>query len=274
MEFFTNCDVIIAWFVSNLLVDKNLQNMAAEKLRQKMADLKARLDVAEARSETFKESLSEVTARIDSAEASAANLRKQATMTEVEIKRIASRLESVEGQLLLTNETLKRNEEAMSSLFKDEDQMAATQNQLNEKLESVKQTVASNETKLEEAKRRIKLVEMQKKLTEKRCERLAELEANLNEKLLQINKYIEELQSRSHGGMLSAEEEMAMKEKIEDLKNTYRESEARAQLAQRKIAALNCKRDSLEKELEDITQRKHWAQDELNKVLDEFGVTT
>lgn len=248
--------------------------MAAEKLRQKMADLKARLDLAEARSETFKESLNEVNGRIESAEASAATLRRQATMTEAEIKRIASRLESVEGQLWVTGETLRKNEEAMTSLSKEEDLMAATQNALNEKLESVKQTVALNETKLDEARRRIKCVELQKKLTEKRCERLAELEGHLNGKLAEINKHIEELQSSTQSGMLSEEEELALKEKIQDLRNSYRESEVRAELAQRKIEALNYKRNSLEKELEEITQRKLWAQDELNKVFNEFGDTT
>lgn len=248
--------------------------MAAEKLRQKMADLKARLDLAEARSETFKESLNEVNGRIESAEASAATLRRQATMTESEIKRIASRLESVEGQLWVTGETLRKNEEAMTSLSKEEDLMAATQNALNEKLESVKQTVALNETKLDEARRRIKCVELQKKLTEKRCERLAELEGHLNGKLAEINKHIEELQSSTQSVMLSEEEEFALKEKIQDLRNSYRESEVRAELAQRKIEALNYKRNSLEKELEEITQRKLWAQDELNKVFNEFGDTT
>lgn len=248
--------------------------MAAEKLRQKMADLKARLDLAEARSETFKESLNEVNGRIESAEASAATLRRQATMTEAEIKRIASRLESVEGQLWVTGETLRKNEEAMTSLSKEEDLMAATQNALNEKLESVKQTVALNETKLDEARRRIKCVELQKKLTEKRCERLAELEGHLNGKLAEINKHIEELQSSTQSGMLSEQEELALKEKIQDLRNSYRESEVRAELAQRKIEALNYKRNSLEKELEEITQRKLWAQDELNKVFNEFGDTT
>lgn len=246
--------------------------MAAERLREKLADLKARLDLAEARGDSFKNSLNEVNDRIDSAEATAANLRKQATMTEVEMKRIASRLENVEGQLLITGETLKRNEQAMTNLSKEEDRMMATQSTLNERLENVKQIVTLNETKLEEAKRRIKVVELQKKLAEKRCERLGELGGQINLKLLQINKHIEYLQSSSQNGRLSEEEEMELKEKIEELKNSYRESEARAGLAQQKIRALSCKRNSLEKELEELTHKKLWAQDELNKVFDEFGV--
>ena len=248
--------------------------MAAENLRQKMAMLKARLDLAEARSETFKESLNEVNDKIDSAEATAAALRQHATMTEVEIKRIASRLEGVEGQLLTTNETLKRNEEAMANMCKEEDLMVATQSALNEKLKSVQQSVALNENKLDEAKRRIKVVELQKKLAEKRCERLGELEGNLNAKLVQVNKHIDDLQSSSHKRTLSEEEELSLREKIEELRNSYRESEVRAQLAQRKMDVLNYKRESLGKELEEITQRKLWAQDELNKVLDDFGVNT
>ena len=248
--------------------------MAAENLRQKMAMLKARLDLAEARSETFKESLNEVNDKIDSAEATAATLRQHATMTEVEIKRIASRLEGVEGQLLTTNETLKRNEEAMANMSKEEDLMVATQSALNEKLKSVQQSVALNENKLDEAKRRIKVVELQKKLAEKRCERLGELEGNLNAKLVQVNKHIDDLQSSTHKRTLSEEEELSLREKIEELRNSYRESEVRAQLAQRKMDVLNYKRESLGKELEEITQRKLWAQDELNKVLDDFGVNT
>lgn len=246
--------------------------MAAERLREKLADLKARLDLAEARSESFMNSLSEVNDRIDSAEATAANLRKQATKTEVEMKRIASRLENVEGQLLITGETLKRNEQAMTNLSKEEDQMIATQSTLNERLENVKQIVTFNETKLDEAKRRIKVVELQKKIAEKRCERLGEIEGQINLKLLQINKHIDDLQSSSQNGGLSEEEEMELKERIEDLKNSYRESEARAELAHQKIAALSCKRNSLEKELEELTHKKLWAQDELNKVFDEFSV--
>ena len=247
--------------------------MAAERLREKLADLKARLDLAEARSESFKNSLSEVNDRIDSAEATAANLRKQATMTEVEMKRIASRLENVEGQLLITGDTLKRNEQAMTNLSKEEDQMIATQSTLNERLENVKQIVTFNETKLDQAKRRIKVVELQKKIAEKRCERLGEIEGQINLKLLQINKHIEDLQSSSQNGRLSEEEELELKERIEDLKNSYRESEARAELAHQKIAALSCKRNSLEKELEELTHKKLWAQDELNKVFDEFSVS-
>lgn len=241
-------------------------------MREKLADLKARLDLAEARSESFMNSLSEVNDRIDSAEATAANLRKQATMTEVEMKRIASRLENVEGQLLITGETLKRNEQAMTNLSKEEDQMIATQSTLNERLENVKQIVTFNETKLDQAKRRIKVVELQKKIAEKRCERLGEIEGQINLKLLQINKHIEDLQSSSQNGRLSEEEELELKERIEDLKNSYRESEARAELAHQKIAALSCKRNSLEKELEELTHKKLWAQDELNKVFDEFSV--
>lgn len=247
--------------------------MAAERLREKLANLKARLDLAEARSESFKNSLSEVNDRIDSAEATAANLRKQATMTEVEMKRIASRLENVEGQLLITGDTLKRNEQAMTNLSKEEDQMIATQSTLNERLENVKQIVTFNETKLDQAKRRIKVVELQKKIAEKRCERLGEIEGQINLKLLQINKHIEDLQSSSQNGRLSEEEELELKERIEDLKNSYRESEARAELAHQKIAALSCKRNSLEKELEELTHKKLWAQDELNKVFDEFSVS-
>ena len=239
-----------------------------------MAQLKARLDLAEARSETFKESLNEVNDKIDSAEATAVALRQQATMTEVEIKRIASRLEGVEGQLLMTNETLKRNEEAMANMCKEEDLMVATQSALNDKLKSVKQSVALNENKLDEAKRRIKVVELQKKLAEKRCERLGELEGNLNAKLVQVNKHIDDLQSSSHKRTLSEEEELSLREKIEELRNNYRESEVRAQLAQRKMNVLNYKRETLGKELDEITQRKLWAQDELNKVLDDFGVNT
>lgn len=248
--------------------------MAAENLRQKMAELKARLDLAETRSENFKESLNEVNGQISSAEATASALRKQATTTEVEMKRISSRLEDVERQLWVTSETLKRNEDAMTNLCKEEDLMTATQSALNEKLENVKQTVASNKTKLDEAKRRIKVVELQKKLGEKRCERLAELEGNLNSKLAQINNYIEELQSSSRKGTLSEEEELALKEKIVDLRNTYRESEVRADEVQRKIELLNYKQDSLAKEMNEITKRKLWAQDELNKAFNEFNVTS
>ena len=248
--------------------------MAAENLRQKMAQLKARLDLAEARSETFKESLNEVNDKIGSAEATAAALRQQATATEIEIKRIASRLEGVEGQLLMTNDTLKRNEDVMANMCKEEDLMVATQSALNEKLESVKQSVALNESKLDEARRRIKVVELQKKLAEKRCDQLGELEGNLNAKLVQINNHIDDLQESSRKGMLTEEEELALKEKIEELRNSYRESEVRAQMAQRKMDVLNYKRVSLGKELDEITQRKLWAQDELKKVLDDFGVNT
>ncbi|KAJ7330233.1 hypothetical protein OS493_022756 [Desmophyllum pertusum] len=246
--------------------------MAAEKLRQRFTELKSRLDQAEARSESFKESLNEVNGRIDSAEATAASLRRQATMAEVEIRRISSRLENVQGQLWATNETLKKNEEAMTSFSLDEDQMTVKQDELHEKLKTVKETVTLNESKLDEARRRIKVVELQKKLAEKRCERLAELEGQLTDKLSQVNKNIEELQSKPRTGM-NEEEEMALNERIQDLKHSYRESEVKAELAQRKIAALSYKHNSLEKELEEITERKQWAQDELNRVYDEFGVT-
>lgn len=245
---------------------------AAERLRQKFAELKARLDQAEARSESFKESLHEVNSRIDSAEATATTLRQQATMTEVEIKRIASRLENIEGQLWATSETLRKNEEAMANLANEEDQMSVKQNTLHEKLKSVKDTVTLNESKLNEATRRIKVVELQKKLAERRCERLTELEGQLNAKLTEVNRNIEKLQSSPRKGM-SEEEEMALNERIEDLKHSYRESEVKAELAQRKIAALSYKRNALEKELQEISERKHWAKDELIRVHNEFGVT-
>lgn len=244
----------------------------AEKLRQRFAELKARLDLAESRSESFKESLNDVNTRIDSAEVTAAALKRQATMAEVEMKRIATRLQDVEGQLWSTHETLRKNAEVMSSLSTEEDQMNIKQDELHEKLKTVKQTVTLNESKLDEAKRRIKGVELQKKLAEKRCDRLAQLEGQLSVKLSEVNKNIEELQSNSRKGM-SEEDEMALNERIQDLKNSYRESEVKAELAQRKIAALSYKRNSLEKELEEITERKHWAQDELNRVCNEFGMT-
>ncbi|XP_068712097.1 tropomyosin-like [Montipora foliosa] len=245
--------------------------MATENLREKMAQLKARLDLAEARSEDFKQSLNEVNGQIDSAEATAASLRRQATQTEVDIQRISARLDDVEGQLQMTSETLQRNEDAMAYLSKEEELMTATQNAFNEKLENIKQTVIVNETKLDEARQRIKSVELQKKLAEKRCERLYELEENLNSKLGQINKYIDELQSSSRMSLLSEEEEATVKEKIKDLRNTYRESEERAEHAQRKIDLLNRKRNTLEKQLDGIIKRKTWAQDELNKVFNEFS---
>lgn len=267
----TDCDVIIARGSSRASVLLTKSTNMAEKLRKRFAELKARLDLAEARSESFKESLNEVNGRIDSAEVTAASLRRQATMTEVEIKRIASRLQEVEGQLLSTHETLKKNAEAMTSLSTEEDQISSQQDELHEKLKTVKETVALNESKLDEARRRIKVVELQKKLAEKRCERLAQLEGQLSVKLSEVNKNIEELQSNPRKGM-SENEEIALNERIQDLKNSYRESEVKAELAQRKIAALSYKRNSLEKELEEITERKHWAQDELNRVYDEFGV--
>lgn len=244
----------------------------ADNLRQRFAELKARLDLAEARSESFKESLNEVNCRIDSAEATATALKRQATVAEVEIKRIASRLQDVEGQLWSTHETLRKNADAMTSLSAEEDQMNIKQDELHEKLKTVKQTVNLNESKLDEAKRRIKVVELQKKLAEKRCDRLAQLEGQLSAKLLEVNKNIEDLQKSPRRGM-SEDEEMALSERIQDLKNSYRESEVKAGLAQRKIAALSCKRNALEKELEEITDRKHWAQDELHRVCNEFGVT-
>ena len=246
----------------------------AERLRQRFEELRARLDLAEARSESFKESLNEVNGRIDSAEATAASLRRQATTTEREIKRIAFRLQDVEGQLLSTHETLKKNAEAMTSLSTEEDQISSQQDKLHEKLKTVKETVALNESKLDEARRRIKVVELQKKLAEKRCERLAQIEGQLNVKLSEVNRNIEELQSNPARKGMSEYEELALNEKIKDLKNSYRESELQAELAQRKIAALSYKRNSLEKELEEITERKHWAHDELNRVYDEFGVPT
>jgi len=243
----------------------------AEKLRERFEELKARLDLAEARSESFKESLNEVNDRIDGAEATAAFLRREATTTEAEIQRIASRLQGVEGQLLSTHATLKKNAEALSSLSTQEDLISFQQDKLHEKMKTVKQTVALNESKLDEARRRIKVVELQKKLAGKRCERLAQLEGQLNTKLSEVNRNIEELMSNPRKGM-SENDELTLNEKIKDLKNSYRESEVQAELAQRKIAALSYKRDSLEKELEEITERKHWAQDELNRVYDEFGV--
>lgn len=267
MDFYTDCDVINARGSSTLTKSTNM----VESLRQRFADLKARLDLAEAKSESFKESLSEVNSRIDSAEATAATLKRQATMAEVEMKRIASRLQDVEGQLWLTHETIRKNAEAMTSLSREEDQINIKQGELHEKLKTVKETVASNESKLEEAGRRIKVVELQKKLAEKRCGRLAQLEGQLSAKLIEVNKNIEELQSNPRKGM-SEEEEMALNEKIQELKNSYRESEVKAELAQRKIAALSYKRNALEKELDEITERKHWAQDELNRVCNEFGV--
>ena len=244
----------------------------AEKLQQRFEELKERLDLAEARSESFKESLNEVNNRIDSAEFTAGLLRRQATSTEVEMKRIASRLQEVEQQLLSTHETLRKNSEVMTSLSTEEDQLSSQQDKLHEKLKTVKETVASNESKLDEARRRIKVVELQKKLAEKRCQRLAQLEVQLDAKLSEVNKNIEELQSNQPRTGMSEHEELALNEKIKDLKNSYKESEVRAELAQRKIAALSCKRNALEKELEEITERKHWAQDELNRVYDEFGI--
>lgn len=245
----------------------------AEKLQQRFEELKARLDLAEARSESFKESLDEVNSRIDSAEVTAASLRRHATTTEDEMKRIASRLQEVEGQLLSTHETLKRNAEAITCLSTEEDQISSQQDKLHDKLKTVKETVTLNESKLDEARRRIKSVELQKKLAEKRCERLAQLEGQLAAKLSEVNKNIEELQSSPRTGM-SEHEQLALNEKIKDLKDCYKESEIKAELALRKIAALSYKRNSLEKELEEITERKHWAQDELNKVYNEFGVPT
>ena len=271
----TDCDVIFSPGspVSNLGLTQLRPKIMAEKLQQRFEELKARLDLAEARSESFKESLIEVNNRIDSAEFTAALLRRQATTTEVEMKRIASRLQEVEEQLLSTHETLRKNAEAMTSLSTEEDQLSSQQDKLHEKLKTVKETVASNESKLDEARRRIKVVELQKKLAVKRCERLAQLEGQLDAKLSEVNKNIEELQSNPRTRM-SEHEELVLNEKIKDLQNSYRESEVKAELAQRKIAALSYKRNALEKELEEITERKHWAQDELNRVYDEFGIPT
>lgn len=243
----------------------------AERLRQKIAELKVRLDQAEARSECFKESLHEVDKRIDCAEATAAALRQQATLTEVEIKRISSRLESIEGQLWSTGETLKRNERVMDNLADEEVQMNAKQNTLHEKLKTVKDSVTINESKLSEASRRIKVVELQKKLAEKRCQRLSELEGQLHARLSEVNKTVEELQSSPRQGM-SEEEEQALNEKIEGLKNSYIESEAKAELAQRKIAALSYKRNELQNELQEITEKKQWVKDELNRVYNDIGL--
>lgn len=243
----------------------------AERLRQKITELKVRLDQAEARSECFKESLHEVDKRIDCAEATAAALRQQATLTEVEIKRISSRLENIEGQLWSTGETLKRNERAMDNLANEEVQMNAKQNTLHEKLKTVKDSVTINESKLSEASRRIKVVELQKKLAEKRCQRLSELEGQLHARLSEVNKTVEELQSSPRQGM-SEEEEQALNEKIEDLKNSYIESEAKAELAQRKIAALSYKRNELQNELQEITEKKQWVKDELKRVYNDIGL--
>ncbi|XP_058953798.1 tropomyosin-like [Pocillopora verrucosa] len=243
----------------------------AERLRQKITELKIRLDQAEARSECFKESLHEVDKRIDCAEATAAALRQQATLTEVEIKRISSRLENIEGQLWSTGETLKRNERAMDNLANEEVQMNAKQNTLHEKLKTVKDSVTINESKLSEASRRIKVVELQKKLAEKRCQRLSELEGQLHARLSEVNKTVEELQSSPRQGM-SEEEEQALNEKIEDLKNSYIESEAKAELAQRKIAALSYKRNELQNELQEITEKKQWVKDELKRVYNDIGL--
>ena len=243
----------------------------AERLRQKITELKIRLDQAEARSECFKESLHEVDKRIDCAEATAAALRQQATLTEVEIKRISSRLENIEGQLWSTGETLKRNERAMDNLVNEEVQMNAKQNTLHEKLKTVKDSVTINESKLSEASRRIKVVELQKKLAEKRCQRLSELEGQLHARLSEVNKTVEELQSSPRQGM-SEEEEQALNEKIEDLKNSYIESEAKAELAQRKIAALSYKRNELQNELQEITEKKQWVKDELKRVYNDIGL--
>ena len=243
----------------------------AERLRQKITELKIRLDQAEARSECFKESLHEVDKRIDCAEATAAALRQQATLTEVEIKRISSRLENIEGQLWSTGETLKRNERAMDNLANEEVQMNAKQNTLHEKLKTVKDSVTINESKLSEASRRIKVVELQKKLAEKRCQRLSELEGQLHARLSEVNKTVEELQSNPRQGM-SEEEEQALNEKIEDLKNSYIESEAKAELAQRKIAALSYKRNELQNELQEITEKKQWVKDELKRVYNDIGL--
>lgn len=243
----------------------------AERLRQKITELKIRLDQAEARSECFKESLHEVDKRIDCAEATAAALRQQATLTEVEIKRISSRLENIEGQLWSTGETLKRNERAMDNLANEEVQMNAKQNTLHEKLKTVKDSVTINESKLSEASRRIKVVELQKKLAEKRCQRLSELEGQLHARLSEVNKTVEELQSSPRQGM-SEEEEQALNEKIEDLKNSYIESEAKAELAQRKIAALSYKRNELQNELQEITEKKQWVKDELKRVYNNIGL--
>lgn len=243
----------------------------AERLRQKITELKIRLDQAEARSECFKESLHEVDKRIDCAEATAAALRQQATLTEVEIKRISSRLENIEGQLWSTGETLKRNERVMDNLANEEVQMNAKQNTLHEKLKTVKDSVTINESKLSEASRRIKVVELQKKLAEKRCQRLSELEGQLHARLSEVNKTVEELQSSPRQGM-SEEEEQALNEKIEDLKNSYIESEAKAELAQRKIAALSYKRNELQNELQEITEKKQWVKDELKRVYNDIGL--
>ena len=243
----------------------------AERLRQKITELKIRLDQAEARSECFKESLHEVDKRIDCAEATAAALRQQATLTEVEIKRISSRLENIEGQLWSTGETLKRNERAMDNLANEEVQMNAKQNTLHEKLKTVKDSVTINESKLSEASRRIKVVELQKKLAEKRCQRLSELEGQLHARLSEVNKTVEELQSSPRQGM-SEEEEQALNEKIEDLKNSYIESEAKAELVQRKIAALSYKRNELQNELQEITEKKQWVKDELKRVYNDIGL--
>lgn len=243
----------------------------AERLRQKITELKIRLDQAEARSECFKESLHEVDKRIDCAEATAAALRQQATLTEVEIKRISSRLGNIEGQLWSTGETLKRNERAMDNLANEEAQMNAKQNTLHEKLKTVKDSVTINESKLSEASRRIKVVELQKKLAEKRCQRLSELEGQLHARLSEVNKTVEELQSSPRQGM-SEEEEQALNEKIEDLKNSYIESEAKAELAQRKIAALSYKRNELQNELQEITEKKQRVKDELKRVYNDVGL--
>ena len=159
----------------------------------------------------------------------------------------------------------------MDNLANEEAQMNAKQNTLHEKLKTVKDSVTINESKLSEASRRIKVVELQKKLAEKRCQRLSELEGQLHARLSEVNKTVEELQSSPRQGM-SEEEEQALNEKIEDLKNSYIESEAKAELAQRKIAALSYKRNELQNELKEITEKKQWVKDELKRVYNDVGL--
>ena len=246
--------------------------MAADRLRQKLADMKIRLNQAEARNDSFKESLREVNGRIENAEVVATTLRRQATVAEVELKRITNRLDGVEERLWKTKEDLRRSEEVISSLSQEEDQLLTTQGELNEKLKSVKNTVTLNESILKEAQRRIKAVELQKKLAEKRCERLTELEHEVTNKLRFVGERIEQLQGNPRSGM-SAQEETALEERIAELKSSYRESAMKAELAQRQVSALTHQRNVLSKELKEITDKKKSTQDELNRIYDEFGST-
>nr|Q9U5M4.1 RecName: Full=Tropomyosin-2 [Podocoryna carnea]CAB55601.1 tropomyosin [Podocoryna carnea] len=230
------------------------------KLRAKLKEITEQIDDADQKKVEAKHALVDSLARLEKNEVEVNSAKRRIKLIEKDLEDSSERLKVAEEKLIKVEAEEKKIEEARNLLEEAESADDEKMYNIEEEFKESKRTLESNETKYIEAQRKGVVISRDVEKTRDKADTLEKRVAVLEQTIASAGESLVELEEREGE---SSEREEINEEKLIFLAGQFKESEVRAEAAERSCNVLERNIFETENEINTWIQKRKEIEDEM-----------